>query len=110
MGGINPGQPAARIGCDHLPPTSPLCAGLAVQGQGGSALKWPIGVHWVHWPQGFPGGTGQGQFQLCFAHICPTWAIKQSEMAATCAGLRDSQAKPSCESRLAAASFRPGAH
>ena len=29
-------------------------------------------------------------------------------MAATCAGLGDSQAKPSCESRLVAASARPG--
>ena len=25
MGGIYPGQSAARIGCDHLPPTSALC-------------------------------------------------------------------------------------
>ena len=36
--------------------------------------------------------------------------LKQFEMAATCAGLGDSQAKPSCEHRLAAASARPVAH
>ena len=47
---------------------------------------------------------------LCFAQGNPAGAIKQSEMAATCAGLGDTQAKPSCESRLAAASVEPGAH
>ena len=35
--------------------------------------------------------------------------IKQPEMAVTCAGLGDSQAKPSCESRVATASARSGA-
>ena len=37
----------------------------------------------------------------------PAQAIKQSEMSATCAGLGTSQAKPNCESTLAAASARP---
>ena len=46
---------------------------------------------------------------LCFARgTLPE--LKQSEMAATFAGLGDSQAKPHCESRLAAASARSGAH
>ena len=39
-----------------------------------------------------------------------TLTIKQSEMAAICAGLGGSQVKPSCESKLAAASAGPGAH
>ena len=46
---------------------------------------------------------------LCFAWDYPVCAIKQSEMAATCDGLGDSQVKPSCESRLAAARCRAGA-
>ena len=46
---------------------------------------------------------------LCFPRGHPAWAIKQSEMVATRAGLGDSQAKPSCESRLAAASALSGA-
>ena len=40
---------------------------------------------------------------LNFAQGHPALAIKQSEMAATCAGLGDFQAKPSCETKLAAA-------
>ena len=39
----------------------------------------------------------------------PAWAIKQSEMAATCAGFGDSQGMPSCESRLAVSRAGPGA-
>ena len=50
---------------------------------------------------------------LCFAWGHPALAIKQSEKAATCAELGDSQVKPSCDSNLAAASAsasaRPGA-
>ena len=46
---------------------------------------------------------------LCFTQGHPSWAINQSEMAATCAGLGDSQAKPNSESRLAAASAMPEA-
>ena len=45
---------------------------------------------------------------LRFAWAHPT--CLQSEMAATHAGLGDSQAKPSSESRLDAASAGPGAH
>ena len=47
---------------------------------------------------------------LCFAWGHFAWAIKWSEVAATCAVLGGSQAKLSCESRLAVASARPGAH
>ena len=47
---------------------------------------------------------------LCWAQSHPVWAVEQSEMAATGAGLGDSQVKPSCESRLAAASPRPRDH
>ena len=47
---------------------------------------------------------------LCFTQGHSACVIKQSEMVTTCAGLGDSQAKPSCESRLAAASAVPGAH
>ena len=46
---------------------------------------------------------------LCFVQGLPALAVKHSEMAATCTGLGDSQVKPSCESRLAAASAGPGA-
>ena len=46
---------------------------------------------------------------LCYAQGHPAWSIKQSEMAATCAGLGDSQVKPTCESRLTTASAGPGA-
>ena len=46
---------------------------------------------------------------LCFARgTLPE--LKQSEMAATFAGLGDSQVKPSGESRLAVASTGPGGH
>ena len=47
---------------------------------------------------------------LCFPQGHPAWAIKQSVMADVCAGLGDSRVKPSCESRLAAASAGHGAH
>ena len=50
MGGIYPSQSGTRTGCDHLSPTSTLCGGSAVQGQGGSALTWSVAVHWVRWP------------------------------------------------------------
>ena len=60
MGGIYPGQLAARIGCDHLPPTSALHGGSAVQQQVGGAPMWSVAAHWVHCPWGFLGGAGQG--------------------------------------------------
>ena len=47
MGGIYPGQSAAKIGCDHWPPTSTLHGGsLTMQGQGGGALTWSVTVYW----------------------------------------------------------------
>ena len=46
---------------------------------------------------------------LSFSQGHCAWAIKQSEMAATCAGFGDSQAKPSGKFSLAAASAGPGA-
>ena len=60
---------------------------------------------------GFPGWCKPRSAPTCvFPPGHPAWAIKQFEMAATCAGLGDSQVKPSCESRLAAASAGPGSH
>ena len=79
-----------------------------MQGQGGGAPMWSIALHWVHRPLGFPGAQAKVSPHLCFAWGHPTRAIKQSETAATCGGLRDSQVKPSCESRLSAACARPG--
>ena len=58
------------------------------------------------------GCTGPGVSQVVQAKVSPylyfarchlVCAIKQSEMAASCVGLGDSQAKPSSESRLTAA-------
>ena len=47
----------------------------------------------------------EGQGQLPYVLPGATLhELKQSEMVGTCAGLGDSQAKPSCESGLAAAS------
>ena len=76
MGGIYLGQLAARIGCDHLPPTSTLHGGSAVQGQGGGSPMWSVAVYCMHRLWGFPGDADQGQPHLC--------------SAATCAGLGDS--------------------
>ena len=61
MGGIYPGQSAARIGYDYLPQISALHGESAMQGQDGGALTWSIAVHWVFWPWGFLGGAGQDQ-------------------------------------------------
>ena len=72
-----------------------------MQGQGGGALTWSVVVHWLHRLWGFPSGADQDQSHLCFAWGHPERAIKQSEIAVTCAGLGDLQAKPSHESRLA---------
>ena len=74
-----------------------------MQGQGGGALIWSVTVHWVYWPWGFPGGASQSQPQPVF---CPGLLpeLEPSQMTASCAGHRDTQAKQSCESRLAAAS------
>ena len=77
-----------------------------MQGQGGGAPVWFVAAHWVLRLWGFLGSTDQVQPPPVF---CPACAIDQSEMVATCAGLGDSQAKPNCESRLAAASAMHGA-
>ena len=74
-----------------------------MQGQGGGAPTWSVGVHWVGWPCGFPGGAGQGQPPPVFRPGHPARATKQSGMAATGAGLGDSPVKPRCDSKLAAA-------
>ena len=56
---------------------------------------------------GFPGWCRPRSAPTC---VLPRAALpEQSEMAATCAGLGDSQVKPSCETNLAAASAQPGA-
>ena len=109
MGGIYPGQSAARVSCDHLPPIFALHGGSAMQGKSGS-LMWSVAVHWVCWPWGFQGGAGQGQPPPVFFPGPPSLSYKASERAAICAGLGDSQVKPSCESKLAAANIGPGAH
>ena len=59
MVGIYPGQSAARIGCDHLPPAFTLHGGSGVLGDG--ALMWSVAVHWVHWPWGIWGRADEGQ-------------------------------------------------
>ena len=80
-----------------------------MQGQNGGAATWSVAAHWVPWPWSFLGGAGHSQAPPVFCLGPPCLAIEQSEMAATCARLGDSQVKPSCESRLAAASAKPGA-
>ena len=92
---------------DHQPPPSvqdQLCRGRVEGLQLGlklcSGLTGP-GVSWAVHTKISP-------------HLCFVWghcaiAIKQSEMAATCAGFGDSQAKPSGKFSLAAASAGPGA-
>ena len=57
---------------------------------------------------GFLGGAAKVKHHLCSTRGHSAWAIKQSEMAATCAWLGDSQAKLRCESRLTAASAGSG--
>ena len=74
-----------------------------MQGSGSSAPKWPVVVHEVCRLWDFLGGAGQGQSPPVFC------LRQQSEMAAPCAGLGDSQRKTNCESSLAAASAGPGA-
>ena len=81
-----------------------------MQGQGSVAPTWSIAVHCVCWPWGYLGVAGQGQPPPEFYPRPPCLSMKQSAMVATCAGVRDSQVKPTCEPRLAAASARPGAY
>ena len=66
MGGIYPGQSAARTGCDHLPQISTLHAGSAVLGQGGGAPTWSVAFCWVHWPWAFPSGAGKSEHPPVF--------------------------------------------
>ena len=105
MRGIYPGQSAARIVCDHLPSISNICGGSAVQGKGGGALLWSVAVHWVLRLWGFPKRCKPKGPPPVF---CPRATIHELQsnllMAATCAGLGSSQAKPSFEPRLAVAS------
>ena len=79
-----------------------------MQGQGGGAPKWSVTVHWVHWPWDFPGGAGQDQPPLVFCPGLPF--LSHKEKVPTCAGLGDSQVKPSYENNLAAANSGPEAH
>ena len=108
MGGIYPGPSVARVSCDHLPPTSALCGGSAVQGHDDGALTWSVDVHWVHRPWVFPGVEGKSWPPPVFCPESPCMSYKEIDMAAIFAGLGDSQRKPICESRLAAASVGPG--
>ena len=57
-----------------------------------------VAVHWVSRPWGFPGSIGQVHPLPTFCLGHPVGAIKQPEMAATCAGLGVSQVKPSLDS------------
>ena len=80
-----------------------------MQGQGGGAPVWSVAIHWVQRLWAAPGGIGQGQPPPMFVPGYSDLSIKQSEVVATCAGLGDSQVKPSCESRLTATSDMLGA-
>ena len=61
--------------------------------QGGGALMRSVAAHWVCWPWGFHGGTGQVQPPPVFGQGHPAPVTKKFEVAATCSGLGDSQAK-----------------
>ena len=76
--------------------------------QGGGVPMWSVAVHWVHRLWGFSGSVGQSQPLPVFCPVLSCMSTKQSEMAATCAELEDLQAKPTCESRMAVFSARPG--
>ena len=64
-----------------------------MQGQDGGALMWSVAVQWVCRPWGFLGSAGHVQPPPLFCLGHPAYAIQQSEMAATCAGLGDSWTK-----------------
>ena len=81
-----------------------------MQVQGGGVPTWSVAVHWVHCPCAFLVGGGQGQPRPVFCLGPRYLVIKQSEVAATCGGLGDSQVKPIYESRLAVASAWPVAY
>ena len=93
---------------DHQPPPSMedqlcrgrvgvlLCGQCCPLGVAGPGISWVV--------------QAKVTSHLCSAQRHPSWAIEQSEMAVTCAGLGDySQVKPSCKARLDASSFQPGA-
>ena len=47
-----------------------------MQGQGGGTAMWTVAVHWVHWPWGFPDGTGKGQLPPVFCLGPPCLSYK----------------------------------
>ena len=103
-------QSAARIGCDHWPPTSAIW-GSAVQGQGGGALTWSVAVHWVCWSSGFPSGAGQVQPPPVFWLGLPFLSYKAIwDGCYLWVAWRFPIECPSCETMLAAAGAGPGAH
>ena len=71
MGGIYAGQQmqGLAVTTDHEPLPS-------VEGQGGGALMWSVAIHWVRWPWGFLGGTGQGQPPPVFCQGPPCLSYK----------------------------------
>ena len=71
-----------------------------MQGQNGGAPMWSVAVHWVPRFWGYPGGAGQGQLSLVFFPGPPCMSYKAIRDGCYCAVIGDSQAKPSCESRL----------
>ena len=103
IGELYPDQSAPRTGCYHWPPTSTFCGRSAVWGQSNGAPVWSVALHWVSRLRAFPGGASLGQPPPFYAQGHSAWAIKQSKMAATHAGLGVSQVKLSCAPKLAVA-------
>ena len=79
-----------------------------MQGKGGGAPLWSVAVHWVCRLWSLLGSARQDQLPPVFCPIAQHELQSNLQMPATCAGLRHSQVKPSCEPRLAAASARLG--
>ena len=78
-----------------------------MQGQGGGALTWSVATLGML-ALGFPGWCRPMSAPPVFCPESPCMSYKAIDMAAIFAGLGDSQRKPICESRLAAASVGPG--
>ena len=64
-----------------------------MQGQGGGALMWSVAVHWVHWTWVSWVGQAKVSPHLYFVQGHLACVIKQTEVAATCAGLGYFQVK-----------------
>ena len=71
---------------------------------------WSVVIHWVLGSEVSWEVEAKVSPNFCSAGATLPEQIKQSEMAAMCAGLGGYQSKPSYGSRLAAASVGPGAN